>query len=990
MFFNKANSQIVPTLIPIGGFHIDGGLEANTQSNGIGDWTSGIGTGESVLNADGTPIYVDKTKIIIDDYNSKSDLIFQGSKFNDNPNTWSWTTGKASSKNDINNAIFHLDNDDSNNTWLMVGGDRLSTTGSSYIDFEFLQNTVTRNDDGGFNSAGPDGGRTVNDMVLSMEYSNGGTNANVHFYLWQSVGTGYQYVEYSFSPSVAFALTNAVSENISFSAFGNPDYAPYQFVEAAINVSEIFGNVDPCIGISVNKVIVKTKASDSETAALGDFVEPVQVQFNFGTAEISYNEILYNDGFEDVSLTGVTGGNFFASPIGLTINQLTGEIDLSNSIPGDYTITYSFITNSCPKSVTTNIKIKERRSADPIIGSPKSAINDIDRLYISTEDYTPEELVNDIFLTGCVSASNIVYTGSSESIGYFSDNSGNFNFSSGIVLSSGNATDVNGPNDNDNETTNLGTNGDSDLDIISGYTTYDASVLEFDFVPSSAIIEFRYTFGSEEYPEYACSKFNDVFAFLVSGAGISGGEGYTNDAVNIALLPSSTTPVAINNIHNDISAATDVTGDGCSAINVSYYIDNGTGSTPGSEVLQFDGYTVTLVARIEVQACQTYHIKLVVADASDRILDSGVLLEANSFKSESVITLNNTPAGPDNNVFENCNNTYTISRADSSFINDNITINLSYSGDAIIGTDITNLPTSLIIPAGSMSTSFSYDAIQDNLNEGIENLIISVYSTCQCDQGIVSFTDTIFINDGLEAQGLNLSDIVCYGDNNGSIEVSTQNNNGVVQYSIDDNPYQLSNQFTDLSQGNYLITIVDESQCPISLTDNLISEPNELSASIVGSSQVSCYNAEDGEIVVTATGGTGVLSYSLNGGLAQSSNLFSGLVSGIYEVVVSDENNCSVTIEAITIANPSMLEASAEGSSQVSCYNAEDGIVTVTANGGTGVLSYSLNSGLAQSSNLFSGLTAGEYSVVVTDENNCSVTTAAITIANPSMLEASE
>src|SRR5208283_3080777 len=157
--------------------------------------------------------------------------------------------------------------------------------------------------------------------------------------------------------------------------------------------------------------------------------------------------------------------------------------------------------------------------------------------------------------------------------------------------------------------------------------------------------------------------------------------------------------------------------------------------------------------------------------------------------------------------------------------------------------------------------------------------------------------------------------------------------------------------------------------------------PPQLTASASGSLQVSCNNASDGSITVTAAGGTGAYSYTLNGGAAQSSNVFSGLSSGSYSIMVFDANNCSASAgAAIVIANPPLLTASASGSSQVSCNNASDGMITVTAAGGTGAYSYSLNGGTAQSSNVFSGLSAGSYSIMVFDANNCSTSAGAAII----------
>ena len=140
---------------------------------------------------------------------------------------------------------------------------------------------------------------------------------------------------------------------------------------------------------------------------------------------------------------------------------------------------------------------------------------------------------------------------------------------------------------------------------------------------------------------------------------------------------------------------------------------------------------------------------------------------------------------------------------------------------------------------------------------------------------------------------------------------------------------------------------------------------SNVSTSIVSSSQVSCYNANDGVITVTANGGTGAYSYSLNGGAVQTSNIFSGLASGSYIITVFDQNNCSAITSNIVIANPALLTASAVGSVQVTCYNVSDGVITVTANGGTGAYSYSLNGGAIQSSNIFSGLVSGSYLITV-------------------------
>jgi len=231
---------------------------------------------------------------------------------------------------------------------------------------------------------------------------------------------------------------------------------------------------------------------------------------------------------------------------------------------------------------------------------------------------TPESLVNTL-MGGGITVSNVTYTGANRAAGVFSGGTGIIGFESGIILSSGDIANVIGPNSHTATTTDNGMPGDEDLNsLIPGYTTFDAAVLEFDFVPTSNVIQFRYVFGSEEYNEYVNSPYNNVFGFFVNGN-------------NIALIPGTTTPVSISNVNN---------GNPCpagdyppNANNPAFYIDNG-GCDPASATLntELDGLTVVLTATANVNPGVTNHIKLAIADAGDAILDSDVFIEAASFE----------------------------------------------------------------------------------------------------------------------------------------------------------------------------------------------------------------------------------------------------------------------------------------------------------------------------------------------------------------------
>ena len=233
------------------------------------------------------------------------------------------------------------------------------------------------------------------------------------------------------------------------------------------------------------------------------------------------------------------------------------------------------------------------------------------------------------------------------------------------------------------------------------------------------------------------------------------------------------------------------------------------------------------------------------------------------------------------------------------------------------------------------------------------------------------------------------SQVSCHDNNDATITASANGGSGAYSYSLNGGTYQNSNIFTGISAGNYIITIKDENSCFATTSEVTITNPTLLTVSAIGSSQVSCNNSSDGLITVTAAGGTGAYSYSLNGGIAQSSNVFSGQASGSYIITVYDQNGCFTNTQSIVIANPSIISASAVGSSQVSCNNANDGSITVSAEGGTGAYSYSLNGGIAQSSNVFPGQASGSYVITVYDQNGCFANTQSVVIANPSTILAS-
>src|SRR5690606_28471553 len=189
-----------------------------------------------------------------------------------------------------------------------------------------------------------------------------------------------------------------------------------------------------------------------------------------------------------------------------------------------------------------------------------------------------------------------------------------------IVLTTGIGRRAEGPDGGIEGEGDYNWTGDPDLEYMINLTTnYDvdannATIFEFDFVPYGNEISFNYIFASDEYPTFSCSNFNDAFAFIISGPGITPDPGLSGK--NIALLPNGDY-VTINNVNADYCGDDE------------FFVE-GQYSNPFEDI-EYGGRTVPLTAYSEVQSGETYHIRLMIADASDTNYDSAVFLEAGSF-----------------------------------------------------------------------------------------------------------------------------------------------------------------------------------------------------------------------------------------------------------------------------------------------------------------------------------------------------------------------
>jgi gliding motility-associated-like protein len=328
-----------------------------------------------------------------------------------------------------------------------------------------------------------------------------------------------------------------------------------------------------------------------------------------------------------------------------------------------------------------------------------------------------------------VQVSNISFTGDAIQLGLYQNAGGNFPIGQGVVLCTSDAGNFT-PNALLGEPL-APVNTEPDLlDIANSVPPLinqaftvadvnDVAILEFDFVATGPLLTFKYVFGSDEYLTYVNSQYNDVFAFLISGPGITGPyaapAAFPDGAQNIAVVPNSnpSLPITISSVNN--------------VLNSQYYIDN-----PGSTInttVSCNGYTDSLRVYADLQCGETYHMKLAIADGSDASLKSLVALESGSFQiSGAGIEAYNigAPSGFDNLVLvEGCLQG-ELRLEPPACAADILDVQLQYSGIAINGVDYQALPSSYSIQGETVIIPIV--TIPDGINnEGDESLIIDMY-----------------------------------------------------------------------------------------------------------------------------------------------------------------------------------------------------------------------------------------------------------------------
>lgn len=413
-----------------------------------------------------------------------------------------------------------------------------------------------------------------------------------------------------------------------------------------------------------------------------------------------------------------------------------------------------------------------------------------------TQPYaTAEEYVQEILLGDGVTATNITYTGSLAQLGLLENGSGVFSVESGLMLNTDDATcegfcaDCLGGSVPDADLLNV---ANSVPPLIGQSFTVgsvnDVCILEFDFEAGGDSIAFNYVFGSDEYLTYVNTTYNDIFAFFLSGPGITGPyaspAGFPDGAINIAQVPESDPllPVTISSVNN--------------VTNSDYYIDN-----PTQQGICTNGYTTTFTAAAAVQCGETYHIKLAIADGTDTALESFVVLESGSFSSNAVnleadavpfsagglenlvpyessvglpsvfnypngesfpfgawsennellVTVDGQETVIDAVIIEGCNDArFTVIRPDvESELLD--TLYLDLAGSAVLGLDYSDTFNEVIMNPGQTESEITLGVVDDGANEGVEFVVITYEYINGCGE-LISTTSKVVILDPIPVE----------------------------------------------------------------------------------------------------------------------------------------------------------------------------------------------------------------------------------------------
>lgn len=517
-----------------------------------------------------------------------------------------------------------------------------------------------------------------------------------------------------------------------------------------------------------------------------------------------------------------------------------------------------------------------------------------------------------------VTVSNATLNCGPNGSGDFTYTGTNLGMSSGIILTTGFASDAASAGTYFCSQSTGNSFTDPQLTAIDPSATNDVCMLEFDFVPVCNSISITFVFGSEEYPTFVGS-FNDAFGIFLTGPNPGGGS-YTS--TNIGVLPNNT-PVSINNVN--------------AGMNSTYFVDNYT--NPNNDVA-YDGYTVPVTSVTQVVPCSTYHVKIGIADAIDQAYDSGVFIGSNavSCTTAPVVTTSATPAA--------CGGS-----------NGSVTASV---------TNYTGTVTYNWLPGNQNTATVS------GLSVGTYSCVVTY--TAGCSSAISQTVTASVTNSGSSIViSASTQSATCSNANDGTATANPSGGLAPYTYTWTTNPAQNTQTATGLSAGIYSVTVTDSAGCVQTTTVNVgISNPTVLQFSNV---QICGTQA-----TFTAPAGSNYQWYDpsnavISGATSQTHNA-SGVSGGQY-YTVSYTNNSTGCKDSLRF-NVTQTTLNFNPITSSPCGGGSNGSLTFNPGSGNTYTSFdwmlggtSSNSGTAVPPPVsMSNLAAGTYSVVISVNGN--------------------
>ena len=283
-----------------------------------------------------------------------------------------------------------------------------------------------------------------------------------------------------------------------------------------------------------------------------------------------------------------------------------------------------------------------------------------------------------------------------------------------------------------------------------------------------------------------------------------------------------------------------------------------------------------------------------------------------------------------------------------------------------------------VTPVGGVSP-YSYMWSTNQTSAAITNLTAGIYAVTVTDSNNCIQVETYQVTEPSQMNVTEtITNVLCFGDASGEISLNVSGGTGSYAYTWSTG--ETSNIITAKTAGNYSITVVDMNNC-ISSHSYTITEPSQdLDILLDIQLDVSCFGDNNGELAVTATGGTSPYSYLWSNGATTPT--VSNLNGGTYTITVTDANDCQ-SFESWNVLEPNALNQQISNSEDITCTGANDGSATLNISGGNGP--YNINWSNGESGVTATQLTVGNNIFTITDDQGC-VLVDSIQISEPGPL----